>query len=190
VNFELPERRVALTVCHAINIAITVVFPAPVANLSASRKSSGFASAFAFLRYSINRVPILPILGATSASQIAVSTASTWQKNGRMSVNGYVRQCFSSRSVSGVTSQSFGFGNARQRSTCTRSSLMTVAVRSYCCLAVEMPVPLSSARLCCCPRPFCLRGFGMGVMNSALRRVSTIFPVGWPESSSSQCSRG
>jgi hypothetical protein len=41
--------------------------------------------------------------GATSVSQIAVSTASTWQKNGRTPPNLWCRQCWSSRAVSGVT---------------------------------------------------------------------------------------
>ena len=32
-------------------------------------------------------MPRFPSFGATSVSQMAVSTASTWQKNGRMSLN-------------------------------------------------------------------------------------------------------
>ena len=39
--------RTALRVCHAMIIAITVVLPAPVAIFSASRTSSGLASALA-----------------------------------------------------------------------------------------------------------------------------------------------
>ena len=50
VNRLLCGRRTALTVCQAINMAMTVVFPAPVASLSASRISSGFASAFALAK--------------------------------------------------------------------------------------------------------------------------------------------
>ena len=50
--------------------------------------------------------------GATSVSQIAVSTASTWQKNGRTPLNSWCRQCWSSRAVSGVTCHSLGL---RQR---------------------------------------------------------------------------
>ena len=38
-------------VCQAINIAMTVVFPAPVANLSASRDNSGLASLLAFCKW-------------------------------------------------------------------------------------------------------------------------------------------
>ncbi len=48
--------------------------------------------------------------GATSVSQIAVSTASTWQKNGRMPLNSWCRQCWRRRAVSGVTCQWLGFG--------------------------------------------------------------------------------
>jgi hypothetical protein len=75
----------AFTVCHAISIAITVVLPAPVASLSATRNSSGFASALALPRCLIMRLPDWSFVSpATSVSQIAVSTASTWQKNGRI----------------------------------------------------------------------------------------------------------
>ena len=40
------------------------------------------------------------------------------------------------------------------------------------------------------PRPLALSGFGIGVMNSALRRLSMILWVGCPVSSSSQCRDG
>ena len=40
----------------------------------------------------MNCFPSLPSDGATSVSQIAVSTASTWQKKGRMSPNRWLRQ--------------------------------------------------------------------------------------------------
>ena len=49
--------------------------------------------------------------GATSVSQIAVSTASIWQKKGRMLENRCDRQCRSRRPVSGVTRQFAGIGN-------------------------------------------------------------------------------
>ena len=39
VNLRLPGCREALIACQAINIAITVVLPAPVASFSARRKS-------------------------------------------------------------------------------------------------------------------------------------------------------
>ena len=48
--------------------------------------SSGLASLFAFARCSRNLFPCLSF-GATSVSQITVSTASIWQKNGRTPVN-------------------------------------------------------------------------------------------------------
>ncbi len=87
MNCLLPGRRTALTVCQAISIAMTVVLPAPVASFSARRISSGLASLLAFARCSRKRLPRLPSCGATSVSQIAVSTASTWQKNGRTPLN-------------------------------------------------------------------------------------------------------
>jgi hypothetical protein len=52
VKFELPDRRAAFTACQAISIAMTVVFPAPVASFKERRLSSGLASAFAFARCS------------------------------------------------------------------------------------------------------------------------------------------
>ena len=79
----------------------------------------------------MNCLPSLPSDGATSVSQIAVSTASTWQKKGRMSPNRWLRQCWRSRAVSGVTRHEAGSGSSRQRSTRWRMPLMKV-VRSYC----------------------------------------------------------
>jgi len=75
----LAGRRVALIVCHAIIIAITVVLPSTVASFSATRNNSGLASRFADTKWSSSRFPFFE-LGATSVSQIAVSTASTWPK--------------------------------------------------------------------------------------------------------------
>ena len=75
-NFWLPEWRPAFTVCQAISIAITVVLPAPVASLSAMRNSSGFASLFAPRMCVQILAPAAARSEATSASQIAVSTAS------------------------------------------------------------------------------------------------------------------
>ena len=57
---ELWGRRTALMVCQAINIAITVVFPAPVANLSANLDNSGLASLLAFFRWSRKYLTHLP----------------------------------------------------------------------------------------------------------------------------------
>ncbi len=69
-------------------MAITVVLPAPVASLSAMRRSSGFACSLAPRICAQMFAPRAPFLfWATSVNQIAVSTASTWQKNGRMSWN-------------------------------------------------------------------------------------------------------
>lgn len=43
----LVLRRTQLMVCHAISIAITVVLPAPVASLQASRERPGLAASLA-----------------------------------------------------------------------------------------------------------------------------------------------
>ena len=79
--FDAAERA-ALTAAQAISIAITVVLPAPVASFSAIRKISGLAS-----RFDSSKWRKMPVYGrrprATSLSQIAFSTASIWQKNGR-----------------------------------------------------------------------------------------------------------
>ena len=83
VNRRLLGRRTALIVCQAMIIAMTVVLPAPVANLRARRERPGLACSLAALRWSRKRRPSRPILGATSVSQMIVSTASTWQKKGR-----------------------------------------------------------------------------------------------------------
>jgi hypothetical protein len=62
-NVLLLGCRAALTACHAMSIAMTVVLPAPVASLSARRISSGFACSLAPLRCAQNlaarvRVPV------------------------------------------------------------------------------------------------------------------------------------
>ena len=131
VNRRLPGRRTALTVCHAMSMAMTVVLPAPVASLSARRARPGFACSLAAARWSRKRRPSLPSPGATSVSQIAVSAASTWQKKGRMSAKRWLRQCFRSRAVSGVTRHRLVSGIDRHASTRRRSSLMT-SISSYC----------------------------------------------------------
>ncbi len=101
-------------VCQAMSIAMTVVFPVPVASLRAKRMSSGLASVFAAWRLSKNRRPVGLNFGATSVSQMTVSATSIWQKKGRRLLKLWCRQCFSSRAVSGVTPQSFELGMARQ----------------------------------------------------------------------------
>ena len=82
VNRGLPGRRTALTVCHAMSMAITVVLPAPVASFRASRESPGLASSFARSSCSRKLRPSRPSFGATSVSQMMASAASIWQKNG------------------------------------------------------------------------------------------------------------
>ena len=132
-------------------------------------------------------VPVNCHLGATSVRQIVVSTASTCQKNGRSPLNLWYRQCWRSRVVSGVTCQRLGSGRARQASTCDRTSLMIV-VRMYCCSLVESPSASlkrnSSCSAACVAAFFRFFGFGIGEMNSGRRRVSRIFCVGCPSTSS------
>jgi hypothetical protein len=55
-----------------------------------------------------------------------------------------------------------------------------IGVGSYCCSAVERPTPSLKTRDSCVEGFFRLRGFGIGVMNSARRRLSTICCVGCP----------
>ena len=117
--------------------------------------------------------------GATSVSQMAVSTASTWQKNGRTPLNLWCRQCWSSRAVSGVTCQSLGFGQAAPLVDLLRTSLM-IEVGSYCCFSVESPLPSSKTKPCWAAPSLRFFGLGIGVMNSARRRFSMILWVGCP----------
>jgi hypothetical protein len=126
--------------------------------------------------------------GATSVNQMAVSTASIWQKNGRTPPKSWCRQCFSSRAVSGVTCHWLS-GRARQASTWPRTSLI-LDVRSYACFSVVRPRPSSRTEVLLLRAPRRFFGFGIGVTNEARRRRSIRFPVGWPDSSSSQCWRG
>lgn len=76
VKVLLPGLRTALIVCQAMSMAMTVVLPAPVASLSARRMRSGLASLLTLARSERMRFPETD-LGATSVSQMAVSTAST-----------------------------------------------------------------------------------------------------------------
>jgi len=170
VNFELVGRRTLFNVCQAITMAMTVVLPAPVASFRARRLRPGFAPWFAASMCSRNLSPFLPICGATSVSQIAVSTASTWQKKGRISLNLWCRQCLSRRWVSGVTFQSDGSGIWRQRSTSSRSALMIVAF-AYRSSSPEIASSIASSD---CWPPVCRLARGMGVMKSARRRASTM----------------
>lgn len=67
--------RAAFTVCHATSIAMTVVFPEPVASFSASREIGECPASRAPSRYSRNRLPSRTF-GATSVNQMTVSMAS------------------------------------------------------------------------------------------------------------------
>ena len=86
VKRRLPGRRTALIVCQAMSIAMTVVLPAPVASFRARRERPGLASSLERWRWSRSLLPCLSF-GATSVSQMAISTASTWQKKGRIEPN-------------------------------------------------------------------------------------------------------
>jgi len=54
----------------------------------------------------------------------------------------------------------------------------------------KVPLPSSKMRTSCLTPTLRFFGLGIGVMNSARQRVSTIFSVGCPDSSSSQCRAG
>ena len=56
--------------------------------LQREARSSGLASALAVVEVLEEPLAVADRCGATSVSQIAVSTASTWQKNGRTPLNG------------------------------------------------------------------------------------------------------
>ena len=60
-----------------------------------------------------------------------IRTASTWRKKGLMSAKRWLRQCFSTRAVSGVTRHRPNSGIKRHASTRRRRSLMT-SISSYC----------------------------------------------------------
>jgi hypothetical protein len=92
VKILLVGRRTALIVCQAMNIAISVVLPVPVASLRDTRLNSELASLLAETRLLRMRFPFFE-LDATSVSQIRVSIASTWQKKGRMPMKLWCLQC-------------------------------------------------------------------------------------------------
>ena len=188
VKFLLVGLRTALMVCQAINMAMTVVLPAPVASFKARRISSGLASLLALARWSSSSWPPL-LCGATSVSQMAVSAASTWQKKGRTPLNLWWRQCCSKRAVSGVTCHWLGLGRPRHVSTAWRTWLMMEVV-AYCWDSVERFNPSLNTISPCWASLLRFLGFGMGVMNSARLRVARICWVGWPSPSSSQCRCG
>ena len=76
VNLRLFGCRTALMVCQAIIMAMTVVLPAPVASFRAIRDSSGLASWLTSTSRSRTLLSAGLSLGATSVSQMRVSTAS------------------------------------------------------------------------------------------------------------------
>ena len=94
--------RTALTVCQAISMAITVVLPLPVAifHRQAEKRRVGLSVGVAI--WSRNALDDA-LFGATSVSQMIVSTASIWQKKGVGPLNLWCRQCSSSRCVAAVT---------------------------------------------------------------------------------------
>ena len=83
MNRRLVGLRTALIVCHAMSMAMTVVLPVPVAILRAIRERPGLASSLACFMCCKRSRPGFE-WRATSVSQMAVSTASIWQKKGLM----------------------------------------------------------------------------------------------------------
>jgi hypothetical protein len=142
-----------------------------VASLNAIRRRSGSAAAFSVRRRSIST------LEAISASQIAVSAASTWQKKRRRDRSGS-RQWRSSRAVTGVTAvRRPASSRERHAATFPRISLMQ---------SLGLRWPCSSSRLRLAYVLTLCFGAGIGTTNSLLRRPSDVWPVGTPLSSSSQ----
>jgi len=79
---------------------------------------------------------------------------------------------------------------SRQVVTALLISLM-IDIDSYCWSRVERPVSSPRGKSACVSfLPFRFFGFGIGVTNSAFRRVSTMACVGWPSLSSSQWRAG
>ncbi len=98
---------------------MTVVLPEPVAILAAMRKRPGLAVSFA------STILSWKDFGATSVSQMIVSTASIWQKKNGRSRTLRSRHQRRSRSVSAVTPHCEG-GSRRQASTCGRIDVTSV----------------------------------------------------------------
>ena len=109
-----------------------------------------------------------------------VSTASTWQKNGRMLWKGWCRQCWSRRAVSGVTCQSVGirelapsldvspdFVDDGGRVVFLLGGGQAVAAAQHHLDLAGFPPPLLAAS-------------GTGVIRSERRLTSRIRLVGWP----------
>ena len=167
----------AFSVCQAISIAMTVVLPEPVAIFNAQRSSPGLASSLAFRRRSRMFLPVCPMCGATSVSQMIVSSASTWQKKGRSLSKLSDRQCSSSWRVVYVTPQSLGLGSLRHSSTCRRTSLMPEVV-SYCCFSCASCSGFSMTKPDCAAALPTWRGGGTGVMKLESRRDSITVCVG------------
>ncbi len=137
------------------------------------------------------RLPASPIFGATSVSQIAVSTASTWQKNGRTPLELVVPPVLEQARRLG---RDLPLARVRQRppgvDLLARTSLM-IGVGSYSCCSVESPSPSSRTSSVCCAALLRFFGFGIGVMKSARRRrVDDPVASAGPSSSSSQCRAG
>ena len=184
--------RTALTVCQAISIAMTVVLPAPVASFRARRSSSGLACSLAPSTCAQNLLRRACRASARPRSaRSTVSTASTWQKNGRMLWNGWWRQCCSSRAVSGVTCHWSGLGRSRQRFDVLAD---LVDDRGRVVLLLLGGEAVAAARAPARPDPGPGRrrffGFGTGVISSDRRRTSRMRLVGCPSGSSSQCLAG
>ena len=105
-------------------------------------------------------------------------------------LNWWCRQCWRSRAVSGVTCQWFGFGRLRH---CVDERAELVDDRGrVVLLRLRRDARRPRRRRAPAGRLPRLRffGLGIGVMNSARRRLSMICCVGWPCSSSSQCRAG
>ena len=177
-------------VCQAMSIAMTVVLPAPVASFSASRISSGLASALALARCSRNLFPASTLrrdLGQPDRRLDSLDLA----EEGPDALKLWCRQCWRSRAVSGSPASRWDWAGSATRSTWLaklvddrgRVVLLLLPSKAPCPRRNTKSSPGSADSLR-------FRGFGIGVMNRAGRRVSMICCVGWPSPSSSQCRAG
>ena len=82
VNCLLCGRLTALTVCQAISIAIRVVLPAPVASFSAGTHELGIGVAVRGGEMVEDSLRALAGWGATSVSQMVVSTPRPGRRMG------------------------------------------------------------------------------------------------------------
>ena len=184
----LPGRRTALIVCQAISMAMTVVLPAPVASFSASRISSGLASLLAAARWSRMRLPLCRLrrdLGQPDRRLDRLDLAEERPHAAELVVPPVLQQ-------PGCLRGDLPLAGVRQLPPCVHVAADLVDDRGRIVLLLlgREALALVEHEVRLCGGLCASSALGIGVMNSARRRFSTICCVGWPVSSSSQCRRG